>query len=103
ILDNAADVDQLRPLLPVAPSCLAVVTSRDALADLVAGDGARLLTLDVLAPDEAGDLLARILGDGRVAAEPAATAELARLCAYLPLALRIAAANLDDTDPIAHY
>ncbi len=35
-----------------------------------------------------------MLGEERVTAEPAATAELARLCAHLPLALRIAAANI---------
>jgi tetratricopeptide (TPR) repeat protein len=38
-----------------------------------------------------------------VAAEPQAAAELARLCGYLPLALRIAAANLTDGNPIAGY
>jgi tetratricopeptide (TPR) repeat protein len=50
--------------------------------------------LDVLDPLEAEALLERVLGAERVRAEPAAAAELARLCGYLPLALRIAAANL---------
>ena len=35
-----------------------------------------------------------MLGDARVDAEPTAAGELARLCGHLPLALRIAAANL---------
>ena len=94
VLDNARDADQVRPLLPGSPSCLVLVTSRDRLAGLVALDGARPLDLDVLTPDEARELLSRLLGAERVAAEPEATAELARLCAYLPLALRIAAAHL---------
>jgi tetratricopeptide (TPR) repeat protein len=94
VLDNAATADQVRPLLPASPGCLVLVTSRDRLTGLLARDGARNLSLDVLAPDEAYALLATVLGAGRVAAEPVATAELARICAHLPLALRIAAANL---------
>ncbi len=96
VVDNAASVDQVRPLLPGSPGCLVVVTSRDRLGGLVARDGARRLTLDVLTAEEAHALLVRILGQDRVQAEPQATAELARVCAYLPLALRIAAANLTD-------
>jgi DNA-binding SARP family transcriptional activator/Tfp pilus assembly protein PilF len=96
LLDNARDPDQVRPLLPGSPGCLVVVTSRDRLGGLVAKEGARRLTLDVLTPDEARDLLGRLLGETRVHAEPAAAAELARVCAHLPLALRIAAANLAD-------
>jgi len=94
ILDNAHTAEQVRPLLPGTPGCLVLVTSRDRLGGLVARDGATRLTLDVLAPDEADALLARIVGPDRAAAEPQALAELARLCGYLPLALRIAAANL---------
>lgn len=96
VLDNARSANQVRPLLPAGPGCLVLVTSRDRLAGLVAREGARRLTLDVLTPAEAYTLLERILGRDRVAAEPLATAELARVCALLPLALRIAAANLAD-------
>ncbi|HJU01265.1 MAG TPA: tetratricopeptide repeat protein [Actinomycetes bacterium] len=96
VLDNARHADQVRPLLPASPGCLVLVSSRDRLLGLVARDGARRLTLDVLSPTEARELLARILGPDRVAAETAATAELARMCGRLPLALRIAAANLLD-------
>jgi DNA-binding SARP family transcriptional activator/tetratricopeptide (TPR) repeat protein len=103
VLDNAADAEQVRPLLPAGPGSLALVTSRDALDSLVERDGARRLTLDVLSAGEAGVLLARILGAARADAEPAAVAELARLCAYLPLALRITAANLADGESIAGY
>jgi DNA-binding SARP family transcriptional activator/DNA-binding XRE family transcriptional regulator/Tfp pilus assembly protein PilF len=94
LLDNARDAEQVRALLPGSPSCLVLVTSRDRLGGLVARDGARRLTLDVLTPREADALLARLLGKQQVRAEPQATAALARACGYLPLALRIAAANL---------
>ncbi len=96
LLDNAASAEQVRPLLPASPGCLVLVTSRDRLGGLVARDGARRLTLDVLSPEEAYALLARILGEDRAATEPEAVIDLARLCAHLPLALRIAAANLTD-------
>ncbi|MGN9907553.1 AfsR/SARP family transcriptional regulator [Phytohabitans sp. LJ34] len=94
VLDNAVSADQVRPLLPGSPGCLVLVTSRDRLTGLLARDGAGSLTLDVLTPVEAYTLLEAVLGPDRVAAEPAATAELARICSHLPLALRVAAANL---------
>jgi DNA-binding SARP family transcriptional activator len=94
LLDNARTADQVRPLLPGRAGCLALVTSRDRLAGLVARNGASVLDLDVLSADEAGLLLTRLLGAERVQAEPAAAILLARLCGRLPLALRIAAANL---------
>jgi DNA-binding SARP family transcriptional activator/tetratricopeptide (TPR) repeat protein/transcriptional regulator with XRE-family HTH domain len=94
LLDNAASAEQVRPLLPADPGCLVLVTGRHRLAGLVARDGARQLALGVLTSGEALALLRRVLGDERVSAEPAAAADLARLCAHLPLALRIAAANL---------
>jgi DNA-binding SARP family transcriptional activator/tetratricopeptide (TPR) repeat protein len=94
VLDNAANAEQVRPLLPGSPGCLVVVTSRDTLTGLVAKEGARRITLNVLDPAEARALLAGMLGAARVAEEPAAVAELCRVCGFLPLALRIAAANL---------
>ncbi|WP_203912053.1 AfsR/SARP family transcriptional regulator [Rhizocola hellebori] len=93
LLDNAGDADQVRSLLPGAPGCLVVVTSRSSLAGLVATEGARPLILDLLAPAEAGELLARRLGRDRVAAEPNAVDEIITLCARLPLALAITAAR----------
>jgi tetratricopeptide (TPR) repeat protein/transcriptional regulator with XRE-family HTH domain len=90
LLDNASSAEQVRPLLPASPGCLTVVTSRDALAGLVARDGARRLDLDLLSPADAGALLTTLIGD-RAAADPAATAALATACARLPLALRVAA------------
>jgi DNA-binding SARP family transcriptional activator/tetratricopeptide (TPR) repeat protein len=90
LLDNAATTDQIRQLLPGAPGCLVLVTSRDSLAGLVARHGARRLDLDLLPLDDAVRLLGWLIGD-RVAAEPAAARTLAEECARLPLALRIAA------------
>jgi DNA-binding SARP family transcriptional activator len=95
VLDNARDPAQVRPLLPGTAGCTALVTSRNQLTGLAARDGARTLTLDLLTPQEARDLLARRLGPERAAAEPDATAELIELCARLPLALNITAARAD--------
>ena len=67
-----------------------VVTSRDALAGLVARDGARRLDLDLLPLPDAVGLLRALIG-ARVDADPAAAAELAAQCCRLPLALRVAA------------
>lgn len=94
LLDNVTGPEQVRPLLPAGPGCLVVVTGRDRMTGLVALHGARQLTLDMLSPDDALELLSRVLGPERVQAEYEAAAEIAKLCAYLPLALRIAAANL---------
>jgi tetratricopeptide (TPR) repeat protein len=92
-LDNALDSEQVRPLLPATPGCLVIVTSRSQLIGLVARDGARPLTLDVLTPDEAIALLAARIGRWRVDTEPAAAADLTGLCAGLPLAVVIVAAR----------
>jgi tetratricopeptide (TPR) repeat protein/transcriptional regulator with XRE-family HTH domain len=93
VLDNARDEQQVRPLLPASPASLVIVTSRNQLAGLAAADGARLLSVDVLTHAEATQLLTARLGPARAAAEPEAVAEIATLCAYLPLALAVAAAR----------
>jgi DNA-binding XRE family transcriptional regulator len=90
VLDNASSEEQVRPLLPGTSECVVLVTSRDALAGLVARDGARRLDLDLLSREDAIQLLNRLIGD-RAEAEPEATATLADQCARLPLALRVAA------------
>jgi DNA-binding SARP family transcriptional activator/Tfp pilus assembly protein PilF len=94
MLDDARDVEQIRPLLPASSGCLVLVTSRNRLGGLVAREGAHRITLDVLTVQEAIELLTNILGAERVRAEPSATQDHARACANLPLALRIAAANI---------
>jgi DNA-binding SARP family transcriptional activator len=104
VLDNAATAEQVRPLLPGTPGCLALVTSRNRLGGLAVLDGARRVELDVLDPAEATALLTQLLGRGR-AADLDAVHGLAAACGYLPLALRIAAAALADRPhhPIADY
>lgn len=91
LLDNAADASGIRPLLPTTSGCLVLLTSRGRLVDL---DGAQWISLGVMSPRESAALVAETLGTERVAAEPEAAAELARLCDHLPLALRIATARL---------
>ncbi|MEV4074176.1 BTAD domain-containing putative transcriptional regulator [Nonomuraea fuscirosea] len=91
ILDNAADTAHVMPVLPGSPSCAVVVTSRRPLGSLT---GARQVDLDVLSPAQATTLLERIVGEERLARDPAAAQELPSLCGYLPLALCIAGARL---------
>jgi hypothetical protein len=67
------------------------VTSRSRLAAL---PGSHAVPLGALPPGQATGLLAAVIGAGRAEAEPDAVAEVARLCGYLPLALRIAGARL---------
>lgn len=96
VLDNVASAEQVRPLLPATSGCLTVITSRNRLPGLVAREGARRLVVDVLHRSGSHALLAELLGDARVEAEPEPVDALIDECADLPLALRIAAAQLAD-------
>ncbi|NEW75845.1 ATP-binding protein [Streptomyces rhizosphaericus] len=91
ILDNAATASQVRPLLPGAAGCLVTVTSRSRLSGLAVRDGAHTLTLGTLDEAEAVALLSVVTAPYRPQDDPGRLIELARLCARLPLALRIAA------------
>ncbi|MER7707852.1 tetratricopeptide repeat protein [Kitasatospora sp. NPDC097605] len=91
VLDNASRAAQVRPLLPGTPGGLVVVTSRHRLSGLGVREGARHLTLEVLAEHDAVELLRAVTSDYRSEDDPAELVQLARLCARLPLALRIAA------------
>lgn len=103
VLDNARDAAQVRPLLPGAPGCAAVVTSRTDLSALVATEGAHLITLGVLTADEARTVLSRRIGPDRVDAEPEAVDEIVARCVGLPLALAVVAARaaVDPRRPLA--
>ncbi|MFE9248948.1 ATP-binding protein [Streptomyces sp. NPDC007088] len=92
MLDNVATSAQVRPLLPGSSTGLTVVTSRQRLTGL-APDGALTHHLRPLPPDAAVELLATG-GGARVAREPAAAREVVTLCAGLPLAVCLAAAQL---------
>ncbi|MCQ0023189.1 tetratricopeptide repeat protein [Streptomyces somaliensis DSM 40738] len=91
LLDNARDAAQVRPLLPGAEGCAALVTSRIRMLDLA---GAHLVDLDVMSPDEALQLFTRIVGAERVRAEREAALDVVAACGFLPLAIRIAASRL---------
>ena len=93
LLDNARDVEQVRPLLPGSPGCLVVLTSRNELTGLVVAEQARPLPLDLLGRAEARDLLVGRIGAERAAAEPRAVEDVVTVCAGLPLALAIVAAR----------
>ncbi|GHC77934.1 helix-turn-helix domain-containing protein [Streptomyces flavofungini] len=94
ILDNAAGSRHVEPLLVGARGCVALVTSRRRLTGLAVKAGAHRLTVRPMDQRESVDLLRAVAGPERVAAEPTATAVLARRCAHLPLAMRIAAERL---------
>ncbi|WP_335986114.1 AfsR/SARP family transcriptional regulator [Glycomyces sp. MUSA5-2] len=96
LLDNAGSAAQVGPLLPAGPGSLVIATSRDRLADL-ARHGAHRLDLAPLTPAEATGLLKSLMRIPRSADRPD-LADLARAAGYLPLALRLAAANTDRPD-----
>jgi tetratricopeptide (TPR) repeat protein len=89
-LDDAADAAQVRALLP-GSGCAVLVTSRRRMTEL---PGALLLELDVLPPAEGEELLGRIAGAERVAAEREAARAILDACGHLPLAIRVAGARL---------
>ncbi|WP_327087434.1 helix-turn-helix domain-containing protein [Nonomuraea sp. NBC_01738] len=91
VLDNAADEDQVEPLLPASGPGMTIVTSRRALTGL---KGAHQLPLAELSGQEAAGLLRAIVGTERTEGDPDSVAELARLCGHLPLAVRIAGNRL---------
>jgi transcriptional regulator with XRE-family HTH domain len=91
VLDNAVSESQVRPLLPAASGCLTLITSRSVLSGL---EGAKNLILDVPSAEDALELLGRVTGDSRPAAEEAFARHVVRLCAHLPLAIRITGARL---------
>ncbi|MFI5898378.1 AfsR/SARP family transcriptional regulator [Actinoplanes sp. NPDC051513] len=93
VLDNARDVEQVRPLLPGSATCLVLVTSRNQLIGLVAAAGAHSIAVDPLSAAESRALFRCRLGAIRVAAETPAVDALVTMCAQLPLALAVVAAR----------
>lgn len=94
VLDNAADAQQIRPLLPGSPGCAVVVTSRSRLPGLRSLVDAVSLTLHELCRPEAAKLIGSIIGQVRADADPGAMAVLAERCGRLPLALVLAAERI---------
>nr|WP_272954707.1 BTAD domain-containing putative transcriptional regulator [Kribbella sandramycini] len=94
VLDDAAGAAQVEDLIPGTEGSAVLVTSRQDLRPLAVRHGSHGLQLPVLTADAGTALLTAVLGAERVAADAVAVAELVELCARLPLALRIAGANL---------
>lgn len=96
VLDNVSSATQITGLLPRQSAHRVLVTSRNALSSL---DGARSLRLRSLSVPHSVALLDAALrrqdpGDKRIVQQSECAADLARLCAGLPLALQIVAALL---------
>lgn len=91
LLDNARDAEQVRPLLPGAPGCATLITSRVRMVDLA---GAHLVDLDVMSPEEALQFFTRIVGEERITPEREAALDVVTACGFLPLAIRIAGSRL---------
>ena len=94
LLDNARDGEQVEPLLP-PPNCAVIVTSRQDISL----PGMQAIRLDEMKPEKAEELLKRIVQTGRSikGANDTTWKEIARLCGYLPLALRLAGTFLANT------
>ncbi|MER7760685.1 BTAD domain-containing putative transcriptional regulator [Streptomyces sp. NPDC097619] len=91
VLDDAASVSQVLPLLPAGGGCLVLLTSRTTLATL---DPAVHLALEPLPPSDGALLVEHVSGRTWTGADRAEVARLVSLCGHLPLALRVAAARL---------
>lgn len=94
VLDNAAGAEQVLPLIPGDAGCSVLITSRRQLRSLAVTHGAQVIGVGTLGPRESAELITGMLRQAGVAVEPEVVREVAALCSYLPLALRIAAANL---------
>jgi hypothetical protein len=90
VLDNVLTSDQVLPLLPEAPGCLVLITSRRKLTGLT---DAYPLSLDVLDWDEAERLFIKLVGTHRCEDRDALRQILAA-CGRLPLAIRLIAGRL---------
>jgi tetratricopeptide (TPR) repeat protein len=96
VLDNCRSAEQVVPLLPGSGSCRVVVTSRARLDSLSIRYGALHMPVTELTMSDAMDLFARRVGANRVKFEPDATRELVYLCGFLPLAISIVAAKVEN-------
>ncbi|WP_250036329.1 ATP-binding protein [Paractinoplanes maris] len=91
VLDNAANAEQVRPLLAGGPGCLTLITSRRSLDELPSTDR---IAVDVFTADEAVAFLAGALPEVPAGADPQALVRIARRCGHLPLALSLIAGHI---------
>ncbi|UED87808.1 AfsR/SARP family transcriptional regulator [Streptomyces profundus] len=92
VLDDAVSASVAEALLPGSGPSAALVTSRYRLSGLA---GVTRVPLSPLGEAEGVELLGRVVGRDRIAADPRAAERIVRCCEGLPLALRIAAGKLD--------
>lgn len=95
ILDNAANAEQVRHLLPHSPTCTTLITSRQALTGL---RSATHIALPPLTDAEALQLLQRTAQAERVTADPRIAEQIAGLLDRLPLAVSIVGRHMRDHD-----
>jgi DNA-binding SARP family transcriptional activator/transcriptional regulator with XRE-family HTH domain len=86
VADDASSADQIGPLLPGTGDSAILITSQSEMASPA---GSHLHQLGALTTGEALELLGRIIGADRVAAEAVASLQLIAACGGLPLAVRI--------------
>lgn len=91
LLDDARDESEVRPLLPEVGESAVVVTSRSWLAGL---DLTCRLRVPLLTKTEAMQLLERLIGPGRAAADRHAAERIVAATGLLPLALRLVGERL---------
>ncbi|WP_405506195.1 NB-ARC domain-containing protein [Streptomyces cyaneofuscatus] len=91
VLDDAADENQVFPLLPGGDRCAVLVTGRLRLSGI---PGSVRIHLDELDSGSAMTMFERLVGRDRVLAEPSDALRVVHQCGGLPLALRMAAARL---------
>ncbi|MFD0721880.1 tetratricopeptide repeat protein [Streptomyces globosus] len=84
LVDDAADPYQVDALLPDTPECLVVLTAEGPLTGI---PDVRPCTLGGLEPPAAVEMLARLIGTTRIAADPRAAEDLAEACGGLPAVL----------------
>ncbi|WP_121181506.1 BTAD domain-containing putative transcriptional regulator [Nocardiopsis sp. Huas11] len=91
ILDNAASLAQVSPLLSSSPGSTTLITTRNELSGL---SGARFVSLGMFDEQTSLEFFVRNLGEERVRREPEQAREIARICGGLPLALRVVAGRM---------
>jgi DNA-binding SARP family transcriptional activator/predicted ATPase len=92
VLDDVTSISRIRPLLPGDSDSRVMITTRD--QDTARALDAETWPVNELSPENGRLLLASILGDERIAAEPDAADTICTILHNLPLAVEITAQRL---------